>query len=70
MHTTGDPNAVFAKGGKVIEAEYFAPHLAHASMEPPAYGLRRIISLSSKPLFCGTGAKLSMWLSAPMGIAS
>ena len=35
VHTNGDPDAEFAKGGKVIEAEYFAPHLAHASMEPP-----------------------------------
>jgi isoquinoline 1-oxidoreductase beta subunit len=35
VHTTGDPDAQFAKGGKIIEAEYFAPHLAHASMEPP-----------------------------------
>ncbi|HYM78247.1 MAG TPA: molybdopterin cofactor-binding domain-containing protein [Candidatus Dormibacteraeota bacterium] len=35
IHTTGDPDAEFAKGGKIIEAEYFAPHLAHASMEPP-----------------------------------
>jgi isoquinoline 1-oxidoreductase beta subunit len=35
VHTTGDPDAEFAKGGKIIEAEYFAPHLAHASMEPP-----------------------------------
>lgn len=31
----GDVDAVFAKGGKVIEAEYYTPHLAHASMEPP-----------------------------------
>jgi len=26
----------FAKGGKIVEAEYYAPLLAHASMEPPA----------------------------------
>jgi isoquinoline 1-oxidoreductase beta subunit len=35
VHTTGNPDAEFAKGGKIVEAEYFAPHLAHASMEPP-----------------------------------
>jgi len=35
VHTIGDPDAEFAKGGKIFEAEYFAPHLAHASMEPP-----------------------------------
>jgi len=35
VKTVGDPDAEFAKGGKIIEAEYFAPHLAHASMEPP-----------------------------------
>jgi len=32
----GDVDAAFAKGGKIIEAEYYAPLLAHASMEPPA----------------------------------
>jgi isoquinoline 1-oxidoreductase subunit beta len=32
----GDVDAAFAKGGKIIEAEYYAPMLAHASMEPPA----------------------------------
>jgi isoquinoline 1-oxidoreductase beta subunit len=31
----GNVDAEFAKGGKVIEAGYYAPHLAHASMEPP-----------------------------------
>jgi len=35
VHTIGNPDAEFAKGGKIVEAEYFAPHLAHASMEPP-----------------------------------
>jgi isoquinoline 1-oxidoreductase beta subunit len=31
----GDVDAAFAQGGKIIEAEYYVPHLAHASMEPP-----------------------------------
>ncbi len=35
VFSAGDPDAEFAKGGKIIEAEYYAPHLAHASMEPP-----------------------------------
>ncbi|HMI53243.1 MAG TPA: molybdopterin cofactor-binding domain-containing protein [Candidatus Saccharimonadales bacterium] len=33
---SGDVEAIFAKGGKIVEAEYYAPMLAHASMEPPA----------------------------------
>jgi isoquinoline 1-oxidoreductase subunit beta len=32
----GNVDAEFAKGGKIVEAEYYAPLLAHASMEPPA----------------------------------
>jgi isoquinoline 1-oxidoreductase beta subunit len=32
----GDVDAAFARGGKILEAEYYIPHLAHASMEPPA----------------------------------
>jgi isoquinoline 1-oxidoreductase subunit beta len=32
----GDVDAAFAKGGTIVEAEYYAPLLAHASMEPPA----------------------------------
>ncbi len=35
VFSSGDPDAAFTKGGKIFEAEYFAPHLAHASMEPP-----------------------------------
>ncbi len=31
----GDVETVFSKGGKIIEAEYYAPHLSHAPMEPP-----------------------------------
>jgi isoquinoline 1-oxidoreductase beta subunit len=32
----GDVDAEFAKGGKTIEAVYYTPMAAHASMEPPA----------------------------------
>ena len=31
----GDVDAVFAKADRILEADYYAPHLAHASMEPP-----------------------------------
>jgi isoquinoline 1-oxidoreductase beta subunit len=36
VRNIGDVDAEFAKGGKTHEAEYYAPHLAHAPMEPPA----------------------------------
>ncbi|HVP00791.1 MAG TPA: molybdopterin cofactor-binding domain-containing protein [Bryobacteraceae bacterium] len=32
----GDVDAEFAKGGKIIEADYYVPLLAHTPMEPPA----------------------------------
>jgi isoquinoline 1-oxidoreductase subunit beta len=32
----GNVDETFSKGGKIIEAEYYAPLLAHAPMEPPA----------------------------------
>ena len=32
----GDVDAEFAKGGTILEATYYTPLLAHASMEPPA----------------------------------
>ena len=31
----GDVDAGFAKGGKILEADYYVPLLAHVSMEPP-----------------------------------
>jgi isoquinoline 1-oxidoreductase subunit beta len=34
VRNVGDADAAFAKGGKVIEADYYVPLLAHASMEP------------------------------------
>jgi isoquinoline 1-oxidoreductase subunit beta len=35
VRNIGDVDAAFAKGGKIIDAEYYTPHLAHVSMEPP-----------------------------------
>jgi isoquinoline 1-oxidoreductase beta subunit len=35
MRNEGDVDAEFARGGKTFEAEYYVPHLAHATMEPP-----------------------------------
>ncbi len=35
VRNSGDVEAAFSKGGKVIEADYYVPLLAHASMEPP-----------------------------------
>ena len=34
VRNQGDVESAFAKGGKIIEAEYYIPHLAHAAMEP------------------------------------
>lgn len=36
VRNLGDVEAAFAKGGTIHEAEYYVPHLAHATMEPPA----------------------------------
>ncbi|HEX3544284.1 MAG TPA: molybdopterin cofactor-binding domain-containing protein [Candidatus Acidoferrum sp.] len=36
VRENGNVDAVFAKSNKIVEAEYYAPLLAHASMEPPA----------------------------------
>lgn len=33
---TGNVDAEFAKGGKIVEASYYTPMLGHAPMEPPA----------------------------------
>lgn len=36
VRAIGDVDAAFARGGTIHEAEYYVPHLAHATMEPPA----------------------------------
>jgi isoquinoline 1-oxidoreductase subunit beta len=53
----GNVDEVFAKGNKIVEAVYEAPHLAHATMEP----LNATVHLQ--------GDKLDVWLGtqAPMG---
>ncbi|MFY9560115.1 MAG: molybdopterin cofactor-binding domain-containing protein [Terriglobales bacterium] len=35
IRNIGDVESAFAKSGKIIEAEYYTPHLNHAPMEPP-----------------------------------
>jgi isoquinoline 1-oxidoreductase beta subunit len=35
VRNVGDVDAAFAQGGKLVEAAYYVPHLAHAAMEPP-----------------------------------
>jgi isoquinoline 1-oxidoreductase beta subunit len=35
VRSLGDVDAEFAKGGKIFEADYYTPLLAHVSMEPP-----------------------------------
>jgi isoquinoline 1-oxidoreductase subunit beta len=53
----GDVDGVFGKGGKIVEATYEAPHLAHAQMEP----LNATVHLQ--------GDKLDVWVGSqtPMG---
>ena len=53
----GNVDDVFGKGGKIVEAIYEAPHLAHATMEP----LNATVHLQSD--------KLDVWLGSqtPMG---
>jgi isoquinoline 1-oxidoreductase subunit beta len=34
VRNVGDVDAAFAKADKIVEAEYYTPHLAHVSMEP------------------------------------
>jgi len=35
VRNVGDVDSEFAKGGKIVESEYYVPQLAHVTMEPP-----------------------------------
>jgi isoquinoline 1-oxidoreductase beta subunit len=35
IRNIGDVDAAFSKGGKIVEAKYYTPNLAHAPLEPP-----------------------------------
>ena len=40
VRNEGDFDAAYAKAAKKVQAEYYLPHLAHATMEPPAAAAR------------------------------
>src|SRR5262249_49196036 len=35
VRTEGDFNTAFASAAKIVEADFYVPHFAHATMEPP-----------------------------------
>lgn len=40
LRETGDVDATMAKAARKVEAEYYLPHIAHATMEPPSAAAR------------------------------
>jgi CO/xanthine dehydrogenase Mo-binding subunit len=55
---SGNVEAGFSKGARIVEAEYYLPHLAHATLEPP-------VALASFQ-----DGKLSVWVPTqdPQGV--
>ena len=48
IRNIGDVEGAFAKSGKILEAEYYTPHLAHAPMEPPV----AVVDVRDGKAFC------------------
>jgi isoquinoline 1-oxidoreductase beta subunit len=42
VRESGDVDGDFAKAAKTVEAEYYLPHIAHATMEPPSAVARMV----------------------------
>jgi len=53
LRKEGDADGAMAKATKRVEAEYYAPHLAHAPMEPPAATVR----IANGKVECWTSAQ-------------
>lgn len=69
LRNDGDVDAAFASAAKHIEAEYYAPHLAQAPMEPPA-ATARIVKGHCEIWACTQAPQLSRdqvakWLKLP-----
>jgi isoquinoline 1-oxidoreductase beta subunit len=61
--TRGDPDKAFVQASKVIEAEYWAPFLAHAAMEPINCVAR--VKNGHVEVWCGTqSTSLAKWKAA------
>ena len=59
----GDPRAAFASAGRVLDATYFAPYLAHATMEP--MNCTAWLKEGSLELWCGNQSPtLARWAAA------
>ncbi len=48
IRNIGDVEGAFAKSGKILEAEYYTPHLAQAPMEPPV----AVVDVRDGKAFC------------------
>ncbi|HEY1401359.1 MAG TPA: molybdopterin cofactor-binding domain-containing protein, partial [Terriglobales bacterium] len=48
IRNIGDVEGAFGKSGKILEAEYYTPHLAHAPMEPPV----AVVDVRDGKAFC------------------